>query len=122
MNELTMSAQEYFDSGYACRNYPIERLIELWAGLERRVGALDILDFEGVPDADKLFAVLRPEFIPEPTLHELACRYAEQTFEIIGSIGNSPNPRSINAAATLAIQFPEPRVGTHPPKLGAAPS
>ena len=43
--------------------------------------ALDVLKLRGVSDIDKLWAVLRVEFIPEPILHEFACRCAERALK-----------------------------------------
>ncbi len=63
----------------------------------RREGwtAVDILD---LPDSevsaeDKLWAVLRPELVEEVTLHEFACRCAEEALKLV----KNPDPRSIAA-------------------------
>ena len=57
--------------------------------------ALDVLDLpdEEVSVDDKLWAVLRPEFIPEPILHEFACRCAEEALKLV----ENPDPRCIAA-------------------------
>lgn len=57
--------------------------------------ALDVLDLpdEEVSVKDKLWAVLREEFIPEPILHEFACRCAEEALKLV----ENPDPRSIAA-------------------------
>ncbi len=57
--------------------------------------ALDVLDLpdEEVSADDKLWAVLRKEFIPEPILHEFACRCAEEALKL----AENPDPRSIAA-------------------------
>ena len=57
--------------------------------------ALDVLDLpeEEVSLVDKLWAVLRPEFIPEETLHEFACRCAEEALKLV----KNPDPRSVAA-------------------------
>ena len=56
--------------------------------------ALDILKLPEVSPADKLWAVLREEFIPASILHEFACRCAEQALLI-----TNPDPRSVAAIA-----------------------
>ena len=47
--------------------------------------ALDVLDLpeDEVSPEDKLWAVLRPEFIPEETLHEFACRCADKEHHLM---------------------------------------
>ena len=55
--------------------------------------ALDVLELEEVSVEDKLWAVLRPEFIPEETLHEFACRCAEEALKLV----ENPDPRSVAA-------------------------
>lgn len=46
--------------------------------------ALDVLRLEAVSAEDRLWAVLREEFIPARTLHEFACRCAEETLQKAG--------------------------------------
>ena len=58
-----------------------------------RMSALDILNLDDVSAADKLWSVLREEFIPAPILHEFACVCAEYALSLI----ENPDPRSINA-------------------------
>ncbi len=60
--------------------YNLERVTELFAGRET-LAALDILDLD-IPPEDRLWAILREELIPAPTLHELACRFAEAVLPI----------------------------------------
>lgn len=55
--------------------------------------ALEILVSRMIPAEDRLWAVLREEFIPAPILHACACRCAE---DVLSRIDN-PDPRSINA-------------------------
>lgn len=55
--------------------------------------ALDILALEEVEADDKLWTVLRPEFIDESFLHEFACRCAERALSCV----DNPDPRSIAA-------------------------
>ena len=52
--------------------------------------ALEILALRRIPAEERLWAVLRAEFIPDRILHEFACRCAEM---------DDPDPRSINAIA-----------------------
>lgn len=56
--------------------------------------ALDVLSVEGVEAEDKLWAVLREDFLPANLLHEFACRCAERAQEIAGG---EPDPRSVAA-------------------------
>ena len=55
--------------------------------------ALDILRLNRIQAADRLWAVLREEFIPEDILHEFACRCAEKAMALV----RNPDPRSIAA-------------------------
>ena len=55
--------------------------------------ALEILALRRIPADDRLWAVLREEFIPAPMLHACACRCAEDALSRI----DNPDPRSINA-------------------------
>ena len=55
--------------------------------------ALEILALRRIPAEDRLWAVLRDEFIPAPMLHACACRCAEDALSRI----DNPDPRSINA-------------------------
>lgn len=57
--------------------------------------ALEILALRRIPAEDRLWAVLREEFIPTHILHEIACRCAEDALSRI----DIPDPRSINAIA-----------------------
>ena len=55
--------------------------------------AIDVLNLPYVSAQDKLWSVLREEFIDAPILHEFACRCAEYALSFVGS----PDPRSIAA-------------------------
>lgn len=55
--------------------------------------ALDVLALDGVSNEDKLWAVLREEFIDAPVLHEYACRCAEYALTFV----KEPDSRSIAA-------------------------
>ena len=61
--------------------------------LGRSADALEILTLRRIPADERLWAVLREEFIPAPILHEFACRCAEDALSRI----YNPDPRSINA-------------------------
>ncbi|WP_418972639.1 hypothetical protein [Allofournierella sp.] len=53
--------------------------------------ALDILRLSSIPSGDRLWIVLREDFIPAPILHEFACRCAERALAHV----DNPDPRSI---------------------------
>ena len=55
--------------------------------------ALDVLNLPDVSATEKLWSVLREEFIDAPILHEFACRCAEYAL----SFADNPDPRSIAA-------------------------
>jgi hypothetical protein len=63
------------------------------AGEKKNWSALDVLRLDEVSAEDKLWAVLREEFIDAPVLHEFACRCAENALELI----EKPDPRSFAA-------------------------
>lgn len=63
------------------------------AALRKEWTALDVLNLPDVSAQDKLWSVLREEFIEAPMLHEFACRCAEYALSFVGS----PDPRSIAA-------------------------
>ena len=63
--------------------------------LGRSADALEILALRRIPAEERLWAVLRAEFIPAPILHEFACRCEEDALSRI----DNPDPRSINAIA-----------------------
>ena len=63
------------------------------AAMRDEWSALDVLALDGVSNTDKLWAVLREEFIDAPVLHEYACRCAEYALSFVAS----PDPRSIAA-------------------------
>lgn len=55
--------------------------------------ALDVLNLPDVSATEKLWSVLREEFIDAPILHEFACRCAEYALSFM----DNPDPRSIAA-------------------------
>lgn len=59
-----------------------------------RMSALDILTLDDVSAEDKLWSVLREEFIPAPILHEFACVCVDYALTLV----NNPDPCSIKAA------------------------
>ena len=65
-----------------CPDYPQKRITELFAGKEflswEDVFALNI------PTEDKLWALLREDFIPTRDLHLLACDFAEKVLHLTG--------------------------------------
>ena len=75
-----------------CVEYTLERVTKLF-GKRKTVSALNILDMD-IPPEDRLWAVLHEELIPAPTLHELACRFAESALRAERKAGRDPDPRS----------------------------
>ena len=63
------------------------------AAIKNEWTAIDVLNLPYVSAQDKLWSVLREEFIDAPILHEFACRCAEYALSFVGS----PDPRSIAA-------------------------
>ena len=63
------------------------------AALRAEWTALDVLNLPDVSADDKLWSVLREEFIDAPILHEFACRCAEYALSFV----DNPDPRSIAA-------------------------
>lgn len=63
------------------------------AAIRNEWTALDVLELPDVSATDKLWAVLRPEFLPDELLHEFACRCAEYALSFV----ENPDPRSVAA-------------------------
>ena len=63
------------------------------AAIKNEWTALDVLNLPDVSAQDKLWSVLREEFIEAPILHEFACRCAEYALSFVAI----PDPRSIAA-------------------------
>ena len=61
-------------------DYPRERIEELSGG--KPMTALDVLRLD-IPDQDRLYAVLREEFIDTEILHEFACWCAEEALKLM---------------------------------------
>jgi hypothetical protein len=72
-----------------------EEEVRKFAGDKNEWTALDVLKAEDVSAEDKLWAVLREDFIDVPILHEFACRCAENALKLV----DNPDPRSVNAIA-----------------------
>lgn len=70
-----------------------EERVRDFAGDKNEWTALDVLEAKGVSAEDKLWAVLREEFIDAPILHEFACRCAENALKMV----DNPDPRSVEA-------------------------
>lgn len=88
----TSSCEEFFYRkayGYQSEN-EYENMIGM---LKKHWTALDILTFSGFSAIDKLEIVLREKLIDEPTLHEFACRCAEQALNLV----KHPDRRSVEA-------------------------
>lgn len=67
--------------------------LKRYAAKRKQWTALDILALNRVSAEDRLWAVLREEFIPAQVLHEFACRCAEWALSKV----DHPDPRSIAA-------------------------
>ena len=63
------------------------------AAIRNEWTALDVLNLPDVSAQDKLWSVLREEFIDAPILHEFACRCAEYALTFV----REPDSRSIAA-------------------------
>lgn len=63
------------------------------AAIREEWTALDVLNLPDISAEDKLWSVLRDEFIDAPILHEFACRCAEYALSFIAN----PDPRSVAA-------------------------
>ncbi|HNX81711.1 MAG TPA: hypothetical protein PKL77_06150 [Candidatus Omnitrophota bacterium] len=72
-----------------------EDRIRAIAGDKAEWTAMDVLNLENVPADDRLWSVLREEFIPARILHEFKCRCAEQALALI----EHPDSRSVDAIA-----------------------
>lgn len=63
------------------------------AEMREKWNALDVLDLEDMSVREKVWLVLRPQFLPEMLLHEFACRCAEWALSLV----ENPDPRSVEA-------------------------
>ena len=64
-----------------CEDWTEERVLAAFGDRES-LSPLEISELEDVPHEDRLWVLLRPEIIPEPRLHELSCKFAEQVLPI----------------------------------------
>jgi len=92
--QLTMTMQEFIDAGAFCGRSR-RRIKKLFAGREA-LSALDVLELD-IPDAHKLWAVLREELIPARTLHLLAVEFARAALLKEREAGREPDERSWRA-------------------------
>ena len=83
---------EQFMTFNPCSKYD-ENTIKKIAGRKKRWSALDVLKLDFIPAQDRLWAVLREEFIDVPILHEFACRCAEGVLKQM----DNPDPCSVAA-------------------------
>ena len=70
-----------------------EKKIRSIAGEKQEWTALEVLRMKKIPAKDRLWSVLRDEFIDAPILHEFACLCAEEALKL----DENPDPRSVNA-------------------------
>ena len=91
----TVTYEEFleFDPCWLCKEGGAERIEAYFDRFGGKMSALDILNLADVSAEDKLWSVLREEFIPAPILHEFACICAECALTLI----DNPDPRSIKA-------------------------
>lgn len=91
----TVTYEEFldFDPCWLDEEGGAERIKAYFDRFGGSMSALDILNLDDVSAADKLWSVLREEFIPAPILHEFACVCAEYALSLI----ENPDPRSIKA-------------------------
>lgn len=72
--------------------------------LGRSADALEILALRRIPAEERLWAVLRAEFIPAPILHEFACRCEELAAAEAAAWVARTSAQDAVEAATLAAQ------------------
>lgn len=93
MKTVTLEQFMEFDPCWLKTDEGRERLRRI-AALRPEWTAIDVLNLPDVSEDDKLWAVLREEFIDAPILHEFACRCAEYA---LLSVTRKPNPRYASA-------------------------
>ena len=89
----TVTYEEFlkFAPGWLDEEGGAERIKAYFDKFGGSMSALDILNLDDISAQDKLWAVLRKEFIPAPILHEFGCVCAEYALTLI----DNPDPRSI---------------------------
>ena len=81
-----------------CSDWSEDRIRSV-AGDKAQWTALDVLAMEAVSPVDRLWVVLRPQLIDESVLHELACRFVEETLPLYESqYPGDTSPRDAIAA------------------------
>ena len=93
MNTVTYEEFLEFDPCWLKYVDGAERIKAYFDRFGGRLSALDILNLDDVSEVDKLWSVLREEFMPAPTLHEFACICAECALSLI----ENPDPRNVKA-------------------------
>lgn len=83
MKTVTLEEFKTFDPCWMESKEGTARLEEI-GSRKKEWTALDVLRLEEVSPEDRLWAVLRKEFIPARTLHEFACRCAEEALRKAG--------------------------------------
>lgn len=63
--------------------------------------ALDVLNLPNVSAGDKLWSVLREEFIDAPILHEFACRCAEYALSFV----DNPDPQGCRNGCRMGCRM-----------------
>ena len=72
-----------------CREYTNDRVTALFAGRET-LSARDIAGLD-IPSEDKLWSMLRNEFLTDNQMHVLACDFAERVVHLCGA---DPHPQA----------------------------
>lgn len=83
MKTVTLAQFKTFGPCWLHSAYGRKRL-NFIGGRKNKWTALDVLELNGVSPGDKLWAVLREEFIPATILYEFACRCAERALKLAG--------------------------------------
>jgi len=78
MKDITV---EQIMSWGPCDDYPEPRVRELF-GDHKSVTPIEILDYPGIPVADRLWVLLREDIIPARELREFACDCAERVLPL----------------------------------------
>ena len=84
-----------FDPCWANNDTGMRRLKYYARKLGGSANALDILRLNRIPADDRLWAVLREDFVPAEILHEFACRCADRALSRV----DNPDQRSVAAVA-----------------------
>jgi hypothetical protein len=78
--------------------YPEEKIRAI-AGDKTEWTALDVLRLTNVSAKVRLNAVLRPEFLEDEIMHEIACQYAEDALTCV----KDPDPSSVTGVETKRL-------------------